>query len=213
MTIAAVIAGAGSYGEVYLHYLRQTGANVVAFIDDAPQTAGTKVGGVAVRGDYTVLDELYGEGVRALYAPIGSNAVRVRFHQLAREKGFVTPNFVHVSALVDSELPADSGIFILPGTTIMPCSRIESDVMISANASVAHHTVLEQGVFLSTKASVGANIHVGSCAYVGMGATLVTGKVRRVGANAMLGAGSVLLCDLPDDAVAAGVPARLLHQN
>ena len=33
----SVIMGAGTYGEVYLAYLREAGVQVVGFVDDDPQ--------------------------------------------------------------------------------------------------------------------------------------------------------------------------------
>lgn len=32
----SVIVGAGTYGEVYLAYLREAGVEVIGFLDDAP---------------------------------------------------------------------------------------------------------------------------------------------------------------------------------
>ena len=166
----AVVVGAGTYGEVYLYYLRQAGIPVAGFVDDHPDKSGTQIDGVPVLGTTSILDRLFEEGIGALYAPIGNNSARVRFHEFARSRGIATPNFVHASVVLDSTIAPNAGIFILPGATIMPLSRIGPDVMLSANASVAHHSILEQGVFLSTKASVGANIRVGQCTYIGRGA-------------------------------------------
>lgn len=211
MIQTAVIAGAGTYGEVYLQYLQQTGVNVIGFLDDAVDKVGRQIGGVPVLGTTSYIERLIDEGITSLYAPIGNNSIRVRLHDQARNHGILTPNFIHASAIIDSKIDPDIGVFILPGVTIMPLSLIRPDVMISANASVAHHSTLEQGVFLSTKASVGANICVGRCAYIGMGGTLVTGKVKEIGANVTIGAGSIVLRDLPSDVIAAGNPARVLR--
>jgi len=213
MTGKAIIVGAGTYGEVYLHHLRAAGVTVIGFLDDAAEVIGNEIGGVRVLGTTAMIRDLCAQGIRALYAPIGNNVVRVRLHELARSHGLDTPNFIHQSAIVDSKIEPNTGVFVLPGSIIMPSSSIGLDVMISANVSVAHHTRLDQGVFLSTKASVGANIHVGSCAYVGMGGTLVTGKVRQIGKNATIGAGSVVTKDVLPNTTVAGVPARQLEKE
>lgn len=210
MRVRAVIGGAGTYGEVYLHYLRASGLEVAGFLDDDPSKTGLVFSGAPVLGGMDLIPSLATQGVTAFYAPIGANRVRVRLHDAARRSGLTTPNFVHPAALVDSPLPPDVGIYVLPGSVIMPHSILEPDVMVSASANVAHHTRLGQGVFLSTGASVGAGIDVGCCAYIGMGAILVSGKVKRVGEDAVIGAASGVLADVGAGMVVAGTPARPL---
>lgn len=54
---------------------------------------------------------------------------------------------------------------------------------------------------------MGAGIEVREGAYIGIGATIMTG-VRTVGAYAVVGAGAVVIRDVPDQATVAGVPAK-----
>jgi acetyltransferase-like isoleucine patch superfamily enzyme len=52
-------------------------------------------------------------------------------------------------------------------------------------------------------------VHVGAGADVGVGAVILPGC--RVGPGAIVGAGAVVTADVPDRAIVAGVPARLLR--
>ena len=49
-TMRSVLIGAGTYGEVYLAYLREAGVDVVGFLDDAPKFENQFVRGVPVLG-------------------------------------------------------------------------------------------------------------------------------------------------------------------
>lgn len=211
--MSAVIFGAGTYGEVYLHYLRDAGVEVVGFLDDNASKHGIKVLGVPVLGGSDALQKVRDAGVSKLYCPVGNNAVRLRVNRQARALGLVTPNFVHRSAVVDSVLAPGSGIYVFPGSVLMPFIDVRADVMISMGVKVAHHSTLEEGVFLSTGVSVGASMRLCERAYVGMSATLVTGKCVTVGAGAMIGAGAVVVSDVPADAVYAGVPAKMIKSG
>jgi acetyltransferase-like isoleucine patch superfamily enzyme len=131
----------------------------------------------------------------------------------ARKLGLITPNFVHNTACVGSQLKPDSGIYVLPGSILMPFSEIQSDVMISMGVKVAHHSFLEEGVFLSTGVSVGASIRVCSRSYIGMNAVLVTGKCLIVGSDSLIGAGAVVIKNVESEAVVVGNPARPLIKN
>lgn len=206
--MAAIIVGAGTYGEVYLHYLQQAGWKIVGFLDDNYDTHGQKVSQIAVLGGSERLSDHETLGFSHVFCPIGNNLVRTRINTLARSLGLITPNFFHHSAIVDSDITPDSGVYLFPGAIIMPHSLFGMDVMISMGAKVAHHASLASGVFLSTNAAIGAGIQVGERAYFGMGATAVTGKCRTVGRDTVIGAGSIVLSDVPEGAVFVGAPAR-----
>ena len=53
------------------------------------------------------------------------------------------------------------------------------------------------------------DVHVGHNVWIGYGACLLRGV--RVGDNAVIGTSAVVTRDIPDDAVAAGVPARVIR--
>lgn len=206
--MTAIIVGAGTYGQVYLHYLQQAGWNIVGFLDDNQDTHGQEVSEITVLGGSERLSDHESLGFSHVFCPIGNNLVRTRINKVARSLGLVTPNFLHHSAIVDSDIAPDSGVYLFPGAIVMPHSFFGMDVMISMGAKVAHHTSLASGVFLSTNAAIGASIQVGERAYFGMGATAVTGKCRMVGRDTVIGAGSIVLSDVPKGAVYAGVPAK-----
>lgn len=54
-------------------------------------------------------------------------------------------------------------------------------------------------------------VHIGYGADIGMNASILPGV--RVGAHAIVGAGAVVTADIPDYAVAAGVPARVIRDR
>ena len=69
--------------------------------------------------------------------------------------------------------------------------------------------MLEEGVFLSNGVNIGASLVAKKYAYIGMGATIMTG-VKTLGEDCLVGAGAVVIRDVPAYAVVAGVPAKVL---
>lgn len=207
----SVIIGAGTYGEVYLAYLREAGVEVVGFLDDDPKFEGKRVRGVPVLGAVNLLSSLKEtDGIEAVYCPLGDNKLRVNFLSMAQGLGYETPNYIHPSALISPNVTIGKGVYILLGATIMPYAKIKDFVMISMSVHLAHHTVLEEGVFLSTGCNFGASIHAHKYAYCGISSTIMTG-LHELGEDCLIGAGAVVIHDVPDRAVMAGVPAKVLR--
>lgn len=207
----SVIIGAGTYGQVYLSYLREAGVEVVGFLDDDPALESADVCGVPVLGPASLLKEMKAKfGVEAVYCPLGNNRLRVKFLSEARSLGYATPNFIHHTVYISPDVTiAEQGVYILPRTVILPYTSVSADVMIAGGSYVAHHTVLKQGVFISNGVNLGACVTVEECAWIGMGSTIIS-LVPRLGADCLVGAGAVVIRSVPDGAVVAGVPSKII---
>ena len=208
----SIIIGAGTYSEVYLAFLQDEGIEVVGFLDDDVMFSGKDVLGIPVLGTTSLLPEIKGKyGIESVYCPIGSNKTRVRFLEMARSLGYETPNFIHRTVVIGPNVTiADEGVYILQATQIMPFVTIEKDVMISAGSNIIHHCYLSQGTFISNGVNFGAFVLAEKFAYIGMGSTIMTG-VKVVGEDCLVGAGAVVVKDVPPSAIVAGVPARVLR--
>ncbi|GAC1427796.1 MAG: hypothetical protein NVSMB65_00760 [Chloroflexota bacterium] len=74
--------------------------------------------------------------------------------------------------------------------------------------SAAHHTFADRAVPIKFQPEGRRGVRIGDDVWVGTGATLVDGV--RVGTGAVIGAGAVVTHDVPDWAIVAGVPARVV---
>lgn len=207
----SVIIGAGTYGEVYLAYLKEANVDIVGFLDDNKELHNSLIQNIPVLGGIDLLSTLKDTyQIEAVYCPIGNNKLRVQFLELARSMGYKTPNYIHPSVIISPQVSIGKGVYILLGSHIMPYTEIHDDVMISMGVNVAHHSVLDKGCFLSTGVNFGASIHAEPYSYIGISSTIMTG-LHTLGENCLIGAGAVVIKDVPKNAVMAGVPAKVLR--
>lgn len=81
---------------------------------------------------------------------------------------------------------------------------IEDDVKISLNCTIAtnNHDFYDRPVITCKP------VHIKKNVWIGVNVTILPGVT--IGENAIVGAGSVVTKDVPDNAVAAGVPAKVV---
>ena len=84
--------------------------------------------------------------------------------------------------------------------------------MLSINAAVAHHTILEEGCFLAMSAKVGANLVLREKAFIGIGAICITG-IDYIGRNAIVGAGAVIIRNVENYDTVVGNPGKSIEKH
>lgn len=204
-----VVVGAGTYGQVYVEYLKEF-YNIIGFIDDNPDFQNEEVNGFKVLGDFNFLLNSISTDTN-VFIPIGNNKVRVELLKKVIEAGFKTPNFIHPDTHIHKSVEVGKGVYVLPGTYIMPFAKIGDFVLISMGVNIAHHTIISQGCFFSQGSNVGASILFKEGVFCGIASTIMTG-VKEIGVNSLIGAGSVIIKDIPDGATVVGNPGRILDK-
>lgn len=204
----AIIVGAGVYGQVYAEYLKKE-YEIVAFVDDDEKIIGRIINNIKVIGNIESSINNIDRNI-SVFVPIGNNIVRMNILKSLEKNGFETPSFIHPSTIIHDSVKIGKAVYILPGTNIMPCTELKNYVMISMGVNIAHHNMIEEGCFFSQGTNIGASINIGKRAYFGIGSTIMTG-VKNIGENSLIGAGSVVIKDVPANAVVAGVPAKILR--
>lgn len=101
-----------------------------------------------------------------------------------------------------------NGVMFSPLSQLGPDTTISDNCILLSNSYVGHDSFLDRFAHLATNSVVGANVHVGKGVHVGSNATIKE-KVR-IGDFALIGAGAVVIKDVPENAIVAGNPAKIL---
>lgn len=211
MTLKTVIIGAGGHGKVVLDILQQDqNIEVTGFIDDDPSKHGKKINGIQVIGGFSVLQNLSDEIDNGIVG-MGDNLVRAVFFKKMQDIGLDAVTAIHPSAVIARTAKIGSGTVIAANAVINPDAVIEENCIINTSAIIEHDNLIAEHVHVSPGANIAGNVSIGKYSHIGIGASVVNGIV--IGQNATIGAGAVVIEDVPDNAVVAGVPAKIVKYN
>jgi acetyltransferase-like isoleucine patch superfamily enzyme len=92
---------------------------------------------------------------------------------------------------------------LIGGGTWIDCVYVKGKVKIGSNVLVSGHSIL-----IAHDPWKSGEIVIEDGAWIGVSSTIIFPV--RIGRNAIIGAGSVVTRDIPENAVAVGVPARVI---
>jgi sugar O-acyltransferase (sialic acid O-acetyltransferase NeuD family) len=212
-SLKGLIYGASPLGKSIKLILDRDGEiDVIGFIDDYKER-GSKFCGLNIIGDFSYLAKLKSQGINAIFFGVGYTNMKLRGELLnrVRKGGFVTPNVVHSSALIDETAILGSGDVIFAGVIIDSGVEIGDNVLLHVGSIVGHDTKIHENVFISVGVTLAGFAEVHEETFIGAGSTIM--DQITIGRNAVVGAGSVVIKDVPDNSVVAGVPAKIVRYN
>jgi UDP-N-acetylbacillosamine N-acetyltransferase len=206
-----IIWGASGHAKVVADIIRLRGDHeIVGFLDDEPTATGREFCGSRVLGGRERLAALREQGVSHVLFGFGDGAARLQLTARVRDLGFALATAIHPRAVVASDVGVGAGSVISAGAVVGPSTTIGENVIVNTLAGVDHDCVLGDGVHVCPGTHLGGWVEARERAWIGIGAT-VRDRVK-IGRGAVIGAGSVVLHDLPEDVVAYGVPAKIVRR-
>lgn len=202
------IVGAGTYGETMFELAEILGYKVKGFFDEDDQKIGKFLMGVEVIGKFSKLIDLEIQNKLFIVA-IGSNSVRYNIMMKINQLGGNTPTLIHPTAVISPSADIGNGVYIQANAYIWTKVKINHFCIVSPNVVIAHHSTIGRACLISTLTGVGASIKINDKVFIGMGVTIVTG-VSMIGESTIVGAGAVVLKDLPANCTAVGIPANII---
>lgn len=202
-----VIIGAGGFGREVAWLIEDINKenkewNFLGFVDDNEEIQGKEINGYKVVGNIEWLknQELY--VVNAIGDPIIKKKVMERL-QGSKNK---YPVLIHPSVIYSDKVTFGEGSIICAGNIITVNIEIGKHVIINLDCTIGHDAKIGDYSTILPSVNVSGNVDIEECVSVGTGSAIIQGI--KIGNNTIVGAGAVVVKDLPANCTAVGSPAK-----
>lgn len=203
-----VIVGAGGFGRELLAWARQSVQferdwTIKGFIDDnlhaldEKHTSARLLGRI---GDHQPApDEVF-------ICALGVPAFKRQCCELLLSRGARFTQLFHRTAVIGDNVELADGVVLCPFTVVSANNRLGRGVAINLHSSVDHDASVDDWSQVNCHCDLTGAVKVGKEVFFGSSVCIIPGV--KVGDRAYIGAGSVVLRDVPAGAKVFGVPAR-----
>ena len=101
----------------------------------------------------------------------------------------------------------DARAFVFVGST----AKVGNFVKVNYHGNILHNCIVGDYSFISHNVAMGGNVNIGSSTCVYENSTILPGIT--IGSNTVIGAGSLVTKDIPDNVVAYGNPCKVVKDN
>jgi UDP-N-acetylbacillosamine N-acetyltransferase len=202
------VYGASGHGKVVGDILLACkDPDFVGFIDDRADLQGAGVLGLPVLGDGEWLKHQAGMTQVAVALGVGDNFLRKRLAEKCISWGVELATVVHPTASVSGSARLGRGTVVMAQAAINPDAKIGEGAIVNTSAIVEHDVDIGNFANVSPNATMAGASRLGMLSHLAIGASTI--PCVSIGAMTIVGAGSVVVRDIPDGVVAFGVPARV----
>ncbi|MBP1924268.1 sugar O-acyltransferase (sialic acid O-acetyltransferase NeuD family) [Sedimentibacter acidaminivorans] len=202
-----VIIGAGGFGREVAWLIEDVNKvnkewNVVGFVDDNQSIQGNKVNGYKVVGDINWLKEQELYVVNAIGDPIIKKNI---IEKLDGSKNQY-PLLIHPSVIYSESVNFGEGSIICAGNIITVNIEIGKHVIVNLDCTIGHDANIGDYSTVLPSVNISGFVKTEECVSVGTGSAIIQGV--NIGRNTVVGAGAVVVKDLPANCTAVGSPAK-----
>ncbi len=209
-----VIYGAGSVGKMSQQIIEDINSesieySILGYLDDDDKKWHTSINGYNILGGIDWLS-----CNPDIYVTLGFSKPKQKKALISKltaigHKNFVT--LIHPLAWISSRVQIGKGSIIYPGVHIDVDVSIGDFCLFNKLATIGHDTEIMDFVTLSPSVNIGGFNNINSGVEFGINSASI--QYINFGEWAIIGGGSMVIKDVPDNVVVAGVPAKVIRLN
>lgn len=205
-----VLLGAGGQAKIVLDLIdKNKQYDVLAILDDNQLIHNTKLLNQPVVGDLDKIQD-YSKNEVGFIVCIADNLRRKEIFNKVVKLGYEPLNVIAKTSNISNFAKLGKGIAIADYCNVHPDVTLGDNIIIGPMSSVAHDSLVESHVHLSSGCRLAGNVTIKECADLGTAVSVIPGKT--IGENSVLGAGAVVVKDIEPNCLAVGIPAKKIKK-
>lgn len=142
---------------------------------------------------------------------IGEPNIRKRLRDKVYGAGYKLATLIHPSVFVTGDTVIGDGSIICCNSFISCDVIIGQNVLIQPSVNIGHDNRIGNDVVISTNVCISGGCTIDDETYVGVQVPIKENV--HIGKSSIIGMGSVVIRDIPDNVIAIGNPARAMKEN
>jgi sugar O-acyltransferase (sialic acid O-acetyltransferase NeuD family) len=209
-----LLFGGGFHANSCSDIIEKEGKYHIVGIIDSQAPIGSELYGYKVVGRQEELLELIAKyDIKGGCISIGDNYSR---HFVWKFVTSLVPDFnfinaIHPSVCIGRNAKLGKGLVMMAGVIVNAEAVVEDFCILSTGARLEHNCYMAEFSHLSAGSITGGKVRIGKFSTITLGVIII--DRTNIGENTVVGSGSLVLADLPDNVVAYGTPAKVIRSR
>ena len=199
-----LIIGTGGHGKVVLDCAKKSYDSITFLTNDIHTKS---INGYPILFEQETSMDYLINNFDELIVAIGNNKARLNISMDFNARGMKLATIIHDKAIISEDALIGDGTVVLANAVINSSAVIGKCCIINTGAIIEHDCILKNGVHISPNAAMGGTVFIGEKTWVCVGSSIANNI--NIGENSVIGAGSVIIEDVPNKVLVVGVPAKI----
>jgi sugar O-acyltransferase (sialic acid O-acetyltransferase NeuD family) len=209
-----IIIGGGNQAHYTIDIIeKEAKYNIVGIIDSIHDIGSEKFGYKILGRQEDIIQITKQYQVYGGLITIGDNWGRYKISNqiLSLIPNFKFVNAIHPSVIIGNNVKIGIGVTAMAGVIFNPRSIIGNFTFFATGAQIEHDCVISDFASISAGSLTGGHVKLGKFSALTLGVTVL--DRLEIGENTVVGAGSLVLKNLPDNVLVYGNPAKIIRNR
>jgi sugar O-acyltransferase (sialic acid O-acetyltransferase NeuD family) len=184
---------------------------IVGIIDSVHEIGTDRYGYKVLGRQENLIDIVEEHSIDAGLITIGDNWSRNYVYNsiIKQMPSFQFINAIHPSVIIGKNVELGFGIVMMAGVIVNPLAKIGNFTFFATGCQIEHDCTIEYYASVSAGSIMGGYVTVGKFSAITLGVTVLD-RIK-IGINSVIGSGSLVLKDIPDNVLAHGNPINKIR--